>query len=116
MTMCFGNYDDDDEVVKFASEMTLRDYFAGKALTGLLAESNNEYFDDNIVLRKMSYFNLWFRPLIEISIFIFITIIILSWSKYFKKELAKYGLTSKEYNRLRKENKLDDYLKNYENE
>ena len=48
MTMCFGNYDD-DEVVKFASEMTLRDYFAGKALTGLLAESNNEYFDDNIV-------------------------------------------------------------------
>jgi hypothetical protein len=77
---------------------------------------NLGYFDDNIVLRKMSYFNLWFRPLIEISIFIFITIIILSWSKYFKKELAKYGLTSKEYNRLRKENKLDDYLKNYENE
>jgi hypothetical protein len=38
-----------DEPIIFAEEMELRDHFAGLALQGMLANSQQqEYFDDNI--------------------------------------------------------------------
>ena len=58
MTMCMlgsvdGDEDEDFEVITYANDMQLRDYFAGQALTGLLAGGSNEYFDDNIA--ELSY-------------------------------------------------------------
>lgn len=47
--MALGGNDDDFEPTIFASEMTLRDHFAGLALQGMLANSQQqEYFDDNL--------------------------------------------------------------------
>ena len=51
--MALGGSDEDYKPITFASEMELRDYFAGQALMGLLTGDNNEYFDDN--LAELSY-------------------------------------------------------------
>lgn len=47
--MALGGNDDDFEPTIFASEMTLRDHFAGLALQGMLSNSQQqEYFDINL--------------------------------------------------------------------
>lgn len=39
----------EEDMIVFASEMTLRDHFAGLALKGMLENSQQEeYFDDNL--------------------------------------------------------------------
>jgi hypothetical protein len=75
--------------------------------------SKDAYFDTP-ALNNTTQLQLWYQPLTEIFIFILMTFILVRWSKYFKKELSKYGLTTSEFHKLRKDGKLDEYLKNYE--
>jgi hypothetical protein len=76
--------------------------------------SKDAYFDTP-ALNNTTQLQLWYQPLTEICFFILMTFILVRWSKYFKKELSKYGLTTSEFHKLRKDGKLNEYVKNYEN-
>ena len=87
----------------------------GKYLNIWVSPNTKDAYFDTSALNNTTQLKLWYQPLIEICIFILMTFILVRWSKYFKKELSKYGLTTSEFHKLRKEGKLNEYLKNYEN-
>ena len=87
----------------------------GKYLNIWVSPNSKDAYFDTPALNNTTQLKLWYQPLIEICIFILMTFILVRWSKYFKKECAKYGLTTSEFYKLRKERKLDEYLENYEN-
>lgn len=100
-----------EEIASFEEE-----YEKNNKYLNIWVSPNSKYaYFDLPVLNTTTQLQLWYQPLTEIFIFILITLILIRWSKYFKKELSKYGLTTSEFHKLRKERKLDQYLKNYEN-
>ena len=86
----------------------------GKYLNIWVSPNTKDAYFDTPALNNTTQLKLWYQPLKEIGIFILMTFIMVSWSKYFKKELSKYGLTTKEFHKLREEGKLNEYLNNYE--
>ena len=75
--------------------------------------SNNAYFFESKT-PKLTFFVIWQGDLIRLFIFFLFLFVSKYINKHFKRELLKYGLTPKEYSKLSKEKKLDEYLKNYE--
>jgi len=74
------------------------------------SKSNKAYFVEKFE-SKLFFWDIWRGDILRIIIFFICFISAKIWSKKWRYEIAKFGLDGSKYQKLKKENKLDEYLK-----